>query len=448
MEGFDLVPDHHKYSLGHIMLFISLVLSAAASLRCASHIIEILMSFLQLPLPSPSWFSGRLWLLRLGYYKLTRPKEHADDWVWIVDHTIQIGVEKCFVILGIRLCSLPPHGRCLSHEDVEPIALLPVKQSNGEVVWQQLEKTIEKTGVPREIIGDQGTDLAGGIEKFCQNHQDTCYIYDIKHKVATVLKHELQDDKTWLEYTKFAAQTRKRTQQTSLAFLSPPNQRTKSRYMNVDILIKWGLNILSFLDKQQQQIEASNSNKFDSEQLDEKVGWVNRFREQLREWEDLLQIIATTESFVRENGLYHNSHLELKKHMDQDQNQDHMAHTELTKRVHEQLLAFVAEESLKAKTKERLLGSSEVIESVFGKLKRLEHDQATSGFTGLLLSTAAMVSITTKDVILKALKTVPTREILDWYKKNIGQSVQSMRKEAFTSHDKTEQKQDQVMAVA
>ncbi len=420
------------------MLFISLVLSAAASIRCASRVIEIVLSSLQLPLPAPSWFSGRLWLLRLGYYKLTRPKEHADDWVWIVDHTIQIGEEKCFVILGIRLSSLPTHGRCLGHEDVEPISLFPVKQSNGEIVWQQLEKTIEKTGVPREIIGDQGTDLAAGIKKFCQNHQGTCYVYDIKHKTAAVLKQELQDDKTWLEFTKFAAQTKKRTQQTSLAFLSPPNQRTKSRYMNVDILIKWGLNILSFLDKQQKEA----SNKFNSEQLEEKVGWIEKFREPLKEWEDLLQIITTTESFVRKNGLYHDSHLELNDLM------AHMAHTDLTKRVRAQLIAFVEEESMNARSKERLVGSSEVIESVFGKFKRLEHDQATSGFTGFLLSTAAMVSTTTRDVIQKALKTVPTKEMLKWCKENIGQSVQSMRKEALTSHDKTEQKWDQVMAAA
>jgi hypothetical protein len=30
----------------------------------------------------------------IGYYKLTKPKEKAADWVWIVDHTIQLGVEK------------------------------------------------------------------------------------------------------------------------------------------------------------------------------------------------------------------------------------------------------------------------------------------------------------------------------------------------------------------
>jgi hypothetical protein len=35
-----------------------------------------------------------------------------------------------------------------------------VKESNGKIVWQQLEKAIEKTGIPREIIGDHGSDLA------------------------------------------------------------------------------------------------------------------------------------------------------------------------------------------------------------------------------------------------------------------------------------------------
>jgi hypothetical protein len=140
------------------------------------------MLSLQLPLSYPSRFSGRLWLFRRGYYKLTRPKELADDWVWLVDHTVQLGAEKCLVILGIRLCNLPAPGDCLSHEDVEPIALFPVKQSNCEVVLQQLEDTLPKTGVPREIIGDKGSDLKSGVEKFCQEHRETCYVYDVKHK--------------------------------------------------------------------------------------------------------------------------------------------------------------------------------------------------------------------------------------------------------------------------
>ena len=143
-EAFNLVPFNYQYSIWHITLFVSLVLSAAASFRCASRTIEMVMSFLQLPFTSPSCFSGRLWLFRLGYFKLTRPKERAGDWVWIVDHTVQLGAEECLVILGIRLCNLPAPVSCLSQKDVEPLALFPVKQSNGEVVFQQLEDNNSK----------------------------------------------------------------------------------------------------------------------------------------------------------------------------------------------------------------------------------------------------------------------------------------------------------------
>jgi hypothetical protein len=71
-----------------------------------------------------------------------------------------------------------------------------------------------------------------------------------------------------------------------------------------------------------------------------------------------------------------------------------------------ELVSFVGETSFQAKPGEKLLGSGEVIESVFGKLKRIEQDQARSGFTGLLLSVAAMVSQTTAEVVQKALETV------------------------------------------
>jgi len=61
------------------------------------------LSVWPLPYQTPAWSSGRLWVWRLGYDKLSRPKAQADDGVWIVDHTVQIGQEKCFVMVGVRL---------------------------------------------------------------------------------------------------------------------------------------------------------------------------------------------------------------------------------------------------------------------------------------------------------------------------------------------------------
>lgn len=423
-------------------LFADLVLSDAVSLRGASRVTERMTSSLQLPLDVPTWYTGRLWLLRLGYYKLTRPKDQADDWVWIADHTVQIGAEKCLVILGIRLSDLPSDGQCLSHRDVELIALLPVEKSNRDVVYRQLEANVGKTGVPRLIVGDHGSDLKAGVEKFCQEHPKTHFIYDIKHKTAAVLKRELARDETWLEFTRLAAQTKSRIQQTPLASLAPPNQRTKARYMNIDVLVRWGQGVLAFLDEQRTPACAGREETtlFDPEQVQKKLGWIIRFRQSLEEWGELLQLTDATESFVRQRGLYHDAHLELAEQLQS------MAHTDRTQRARTELVAFVAQESAKARPGERLLGSSEVIESVLGKLKRLEQNQAKSGFTGLLLSIGAMVASTTSDVILKALETVPTKKVLAWCKEELGRSVQAKRRGVFAFHSKSEQKWEQSWA--
>jgi len=76
----------------------------------------------------------------------------------------------------------------------------------------------------------------------------------------------------------------------------------------------------------------------------------------------------------------------------------------------------------------------------------LEHDQSKGGFTGLVLSIAAMVSTTTGEVIQKALQTVPTKRVLAWCKETLGQSVQSKRRKAFARPKETEQKRDQFKA--
>jgi len=145
-----------------------------------------------------------------------------------------------------------------------------------------------------------------------------------------VLKHELQKDEAWQEFSQLAAQTRRKVQQTSLAALAPPNQRTKARYMNVDILIQWGGNMLTFFERQQKEA----SSEFDPEQLEKKLGWITRFREQLEEWEELIHIITVTESFVRKQGLYRDSYLELQELL------TILGHTERTKKARVQLLAF------------------------------------------------------------------------------------------------------------
>jgi hypothetical protein len=364
-----------------------------------------------------------------------RPKQLADDWVWIIDHTVQSGVEKCLLILGIRLSSLKATNLILKQEAVEPIALYPVKTSNGEVVYQQLEDTIEKTGVPRMILGDQGPDIKSGIERFMLTHTDTCYIYDIKHKTASLLKKSLQHEETWKQFTKKAGETKSQVQQTAVAFMAPPNQRTKARYMNLEILVRWGQRALVIIDR----LEQRPDKKVSHEKIIAKLGWLSDFREPLNEWEALCHVAATVEHFVRKQGLWNGCEVALSQRFDESKLLPR------ANQLRQHLLNFVKEQSQKSRPNERLLGSSEIIESVFGKLKRLEQDQFKSGFTLMVLGTAALVAETTLDTIKKAMETVPTKRVIEWAKETLGQSVQSQRKIAFSIAPGAEQKRDQLL---
>ena len=426
-----VVPYHHAYPLRCITLFLTLVLSAAVSLRGASRVLAVL----GLAGPAPTWFTGRLWLLRLGYYQLTRPKVPATDWVWIIDHTVQIGPEKCLVILGLRLSQMPVGAAGLRHADVELLDLVPVQKSNGTVVYQQLENVVAQTGVPREILSDHGSDLKVGTEQFCQHHPETCAVYDIKHKTATVLKREWEDEATWREFLHLAGQTKQSLQQTALASWAPPTQKVKARDLNVAPLVTWGQRILVCLDQPEADWPTPEPDR-----VHEKLDWVKRFRPALAEWAELFAVSTMTESVVRHQGLTAETPAALAQRLQP------LVHTERGQRIRQELLTFVTAQAAPARPKERLVGSSEVIESVLGKLKRIEQDQAAGGFTGLVLSLGAIVSQATEAVIQKALETVSTQDVWTGCHETLGKSVQAQRRQLMELVKRAEQKRDQLPA--
>ena len=63
----------HRYTASTILVWILLVSKASSSLRSASRVMEIFSDHFSGLFPginTPTWYTGRLWLMRLGYYKL------------------------------------------------------------------------------------------------------------------------------------------------------------------------------------------------------------------------------------------------------------------------------------------------------------------------------------------------------------------------------------------
>jgi hypothetical protein len=391
--------------------------------------------------PIPHYTTVRYWLLRVGFHKLHRPKEQASDWVWIIDHSNQIGKEKCLLILGVRVSQLPPPGKDypLRLEQMEPIELEPVTVSDKEVVYRQLEANVKKSGVPRAIIDDHGGDVAGGVELFRQAHPETIEIYDISHKAACMLKARLEDDELWKAFAAKAGQTKCNIQQTEWAFLVPPSQRSKARFMNLGTLIAWGAKTLAIVDNPRPEVLRYGT----PERLEEKLGWLRQFREPLSDWSEMERTIDVTVDFVRTQGLYRGAAKDLRKRLRK------LSVGESARELGRDLAKFVADQARQLRPGERLPGCSEVIETCFGKFKSLEGEQAKGGFTGLLLALAACLAERTQEVVHEALRTTRTDDVIAWIKAKLGATVGSKRRLAYrapaarlttTAESKTETK--------
>ena len=243
-------PPHHTYSYEQVILFSELVLRAATSLRGASKALSLFAPHVgQLRHTAPSPNGGCNWLLRIGLYELKRPLEKADDWIWIVDHTSQVGTVRCLLIVGFRQSHWLTLQRPLEFQDLCVIALAPAKTTTAEVTEQELRIAAERTGNPRAILSDQGRDIQKAVRLFCEDHTSTSHVHDVKHKLALFLKAELEDDPQWSKFCKKLASLRKELRQTSLQFLSPPAMKIFARYMNLAEVVKWGVKTRKFLDK-------------------------------------------------------------------------------------------------------------------------------------------------------------------------------------------------------
>lgn len=402
-----------QFPIAVVGAFLTLVLRCAASLRGAAKILDVFGPLAGCD-TTPHWSTGRLWLLRVGLAALWLPKVMADDWVWMIDHSIQIGTTKCLMILGIRLCELPV-GRPLSHEDMEPIALEPMKSSNKDAVAACLKATVARTGVPRVIVDDHGADLHGGVEIFRRDYSEVCEVYDVKHKAACLLKSRLEGDARWKEFASLLGQTKFQIQQTELAFLVPPSQRSKARFMNIDVLVEWARAALTVVDNPSLLsplgVEASR--------VSAKIGWLADFRAEVADWSGCQALIGATLDFVRRQGLYRGAGVDLAAQLP--------AVSGGAEKLREELIDFVTKQSSQARIGERLPGTTEVLESCFGKLKAIEDGQSKSGFTGLVLSLGAMVGKLESPMLETMLERVGVREVIMWCRQKLGISIQSQR---------------------
>jgi hypothetical protein len=387
------------------------------ALRAAARAGVLSMALQTAPVPA----TGRLWLLRLGLDRLRQAPVNASDWCWLVDHTALLGRQRLFVVLGVRLDAWAPaaaRGQGSLHlADVQVLHIAALIDPDAAQVQTQLQTLAAQTGLPRAVVSDHGADVRAGVTRFRASHAAVADLYDIKHFAANRLKALLQAAPAWATFQTRLGQVRAALQQTEWAFVVPPALRTKSRYLNLDVLLQWAAKGRALLAVP----AAERAQRGSVERLERALGWLRDLEETLAEWQEWLTVTEAAVRAVRDRGVYVGAAAALAEQL-----------RPLRRYASGQALAavlvdFVQTQQAQAQAAERLVGSTEVLESLFGRFKALSREHSRGGVTALALALPALLSTATSAEVAQALARCKTADVRDWVKKHLAPNLQQQR---------------------
>ena len=418
----DLPPRNHSY--GARLIALCLNLAKHIGFRAASTALKIVFEHLGIDQKVPDHDSIRIWLCRAGIRELNRTSE-AEDMIWISDHSSQLGKEKVLTILGISAADLPKD-RALKLTDMRVLALVPGTQWKKDNVGGEYQRTAERHGVPRDIVCDGASEL-GDPAQTLENEGDTPnVIRDLKHHAANLLEKIVGKSKRFLDFQKRVGPTRNHIQQTELSHFAPPPLKQKSRFMNLACLWRWGIMICWHLGHRDSQARRGITAK----RMKQKLGWVKKYQDDLASWNRCQQLIDAALEFVNQKGLYRGAAKQLESVLAETA-KGWETHCEASQAMQEGLIEHIARSESCLRKNERGWGSTEVLESMYGQYKCLEGQHSKGGFTSLLAAMPALTVHWTAERVREALQRVTVQDMKEWVKMNLGQTLNSRRREAY-----------------
>lgn len=424
----------HHYNVETIQKAIKQTIDSGSSLRGVENNFKLDVSDEEVS--TPSFSSVRNWLGRIGLYELQREKEYRTDWTFIIDLTVELGKQKCLVVLGVSQQYLEstvfPLERGLKHHEVQLLALEIMDSTRGELIEEKLCELTAIIGCPVQIISDHGSDLEKGIKLFTIRYPDVIYTYDVTHAMALLLKHELATSEKYQSFIQKCSQCRHQLQQTELSFLSPPSQRSQCRYFNVDKLIGWAQKLLNCPIETLFKLAQTDEPEILNQILITKFGWLKDYQEEIFIWGQMVMMTRTLETQLKQNGINQESMAEFKLN-------EFSLFSNKTLVFQQNILQYITTEIEKIPEGKTFLGTSDIIESIFGKYKHFSSRCPLKQIGQMILSISLCTMNLATSVVKQALENVRYIDLKDWSSQVFGQSMLSKRKIVFsTSDDDTE----------
>lgn len=410
----------HGFGTGMISLCVNL--ARRIGLRPTVACLKVVFDWLGATEKLPDWTTIRTWLLRVGVAAIDEPVEPADDWIWMADHSNQIGPEKALAVIGLRASRMPPPGVALTHQDVRVLCVKPGVSWNREDMAEAYERLAEESGCnPMAVLADGAVELREGAERLQKRRADMVILGDFKHYAANVLKKIVGGDKRFAEFITLIGRTRSAIQQTELAHLTPPSPKPKSRFMNLTATLKWA----RMVSWQLANPRSKGRRGITTARMTQKLGWLRKYRDDIRRWDACQSVVSEATTFINEQGLFKGAVEQLREQI------EGLCTDATSSEVANRLLDFIRQGESKLAEGQRLPMSTEILESSFGLFKQLERQHSKGGFTSLLAAFGALLRPSTPETIRRDFARVPVKKMRSWVSKNLGETLASKRQAAY-----------------
>ncbi|MDR0603761.1 MAG: hypothetical protein LBG80_05600 [Bacteroidales bacterium] len=415
LDKFHIKQDKPKlshYSIEVIMLFLRSKLLTSCRFRSVSKVLSIVLLSLNLELKqakTPSRTCGMLWVKKLGYYCITVEKEKAEDWILLLDESIGIGKETLLLILGIRRSQID-FSRPLSVQDMTPLVVKSRESWTGEDIFAEIEYCKQQLG---KIIYAT-TDGSSTLKKALRLAQIP-HVYDVTHAIAIMLEKLYKKDEKFIKLTKDMGIMRLKLCCSQYAHIMPPNQRSKSRFLNLDIISQWGTRVINVLE-----------NKKVKEGERDLLSWLLELKPFIIEMQNIMTSIEQLSVLLKYNGLNQKTYKDCLKILKSNPQSSKQA-------LFNSLFIDYLDNNMHQRStkKETIMCSDDVIETIFGRYKNELNQNPMNGVTDMVLIIPAMTSKLNQEEVMKAIDGNTVAEIKQWQKDNLCDSLSVKRNEFY-----------------
>ena len=400
---------HHSYSAEEISFFLNLRTIGGCSFRGCLRVLKVLNLILELNIGRPSPSTIRLWEIKMGYQKIQQQcKDVTSDWVLILDESVHVGSQKILLLIGVNLgnyiFSAP-----LIMQDVEVLGIWINSSWKAEEIKPVIDSVLKRNYKFRYCCCDNGNNLRKVLRMSKMIHIEDC-----GHCLGNLLEKKYKKD---LKYQEFNAQKTRFIKQNLLskyALFLPPKQRRKGRFLNLWPTCKWAMKVFQLAQSWQQK--RVKSNDF------EKIKWILDFEELIKNLHKEQALINGINKILKTEGLSEES---------KNKCEELIKESEVNPYIKGEIGDYLERNLNKLPQAQTVICSSDIIESIFGKLKNKLAENSSSGLTEGSLAMANYGQKITEQAAKNGMEEVKIVEINEWRKNNLPISLQRQKRDIF-----------------